>query len=135
MVNIYESLRDENGNMVSGRTKLFILSTEEDGSIRDFLSGYAIVPESQGSLFITDEHVVEQIDKLQFKGGDLSVKYGEELIPPVKSEKELKREALLRQIAELDAEEDSEDTEEHTDDVFKEYDELINDDFRQEPTE
>lgn len=127
MVNIYESLRDENGNMVSGRTKLFILSTEEDGSIRDFLSGYAIVPESQGSLFITDEHVVEQIDKIQFKDSELLIKDGEELIPPVKSEKELKREALLRQIAELDAEEESEDTEEQTDVPLLDYTE--------EPTE
>lgn len=104
MVNIYESLRDENGNMVSGRTKLFILSTAEDGSIQDFLSGYAIVPESQGFLFITDEYVVEQIDKLQFKDGTLSVKDGEELIPPVKTEKELQREALLKQLAELESE-------------------------------
>lgn len=103
MVNIYDSLRNENGDMASGRTKLFILSTEEDGSIRDFLSGYAIVPESQGSLFITDEYVVEQIDKLQFKGGVLSVKDGEELIPPAKTEKELQREALLKQLAELDS--------------------------------
>jgi|SRR5699024_4644123 len=109
MVNIYDSLRNENGDMASGRTKLFILSTEEDGSIRDFLSGYAIVPESQGSLFITDEYVVEQIDKLQFKDGELLIKDGEELIPPVKTEKELKREALLRQIAELDAMEDTEE--------------------------
>ncbi|SDK43846.1 hypothetical protein SAMN05216187_108133 [Jeotgalicoccus aerolatus] len=103
MVNIYDSLRNENGDMVTGRTKLFILSTEEDGTIRDFLSGYAIVPETQGYMFITDEYVVEQIDKLQFKDGVLSVKDGEELIPPVKTEKELQREALLKQLAELDS--------------------------------
>lgn len=106
MVNVYESLRDGNGNMASGRTKLFILSTDEDGSIQDFLSGYAIVPESQGTLFITDEYVVEQIDKVQFKDGALSVKEGEELIPPVKSEKQLQIEAIERQLAALKAEPD-----------------------------
>lgn len=111
MVNVYDSLRNEDGVMASGRTKLFILSTEENGSIRDFLSGYAIVPESQGSMFITDEYVVEQIDKLQFKDGVFSVKEGEELIPPVKSEKELKREELLKQLAELDSEIISEEEE------------------------
>lgn len=103
MVNKYNSLRNENGDMVSGRTKLFILSTDEDGSIQDFLSGYAIVPENQGSLFIVDNYVVEQIQKLQFKDGTLSVKDGEELIPPVKSEKEFKIEELQRQMAELQA--------------------------------
>lgn len=122
MVNIYESLRDENGNMVSGRTKLFILSTEEDGSIRDFLSGYAIVPESQGSLFITDEHVVEQIDKIQFKDGTLRVKDSEELIPPVKSEKQLQIEAIERQLAALKAEPDElANNEEQTDAPLLDY--------------
>lgn len=122
MVNIYESLRDENGNMASGRTKLFILSTEEDGSIRDFLSGYAIVPESQGSLFITDEHVVEQIDKIQFKDGTLRVKDSEELIPPVKSEKQLQIEAIERQLAALKAEPDElANNEEQTDAPLLDY--------------
>lgn len=106
MVNIYDSLRNEKGDMVPGRTKLFILSSEEDGTIRDFLDGYAIVPESRGTLFITDEYAVNQIDKLQFLDGSLTVKEGEEIIPPIKSEKELKREELLKQIAELDATED-----------------------------
>lgn len=103
MVNIYDSLRGETGDMVLGRTKLFILSTEEDGTIENFLSGYAIVPEAQGSLFITDDYVVEQIDKIRFVDGTLLVKDGEELIPPVKSEKELQREVLLKQLAELDS--------------------------------
>lgn len=103
MVNIYDSLRGETGDMVLGRTKLFILSTEEGGTIENFLSGYAIVPEAQGTLFITDDYVVEQIDKLKFLDGVLSVKDGEEVLPPVKSEKELQRESLLKQLAELES--------------------------------
>ena len=103
MVNIYDSLRNENGDMVAGRTKLFVSAVKEDGTIENFLSGYAIVPEAQGTLFIIDDYVIEQIDKLQFIDGVLSVKDGETLIPPVKTERELQREALLKQLAELDS--------------------------------
>lgn len=94
------------GSQVNGRTKLFIIGTESDGSLGNYLHGTACVPESTGTMFIVDEWLIDQLDKVQFKDGTLSVKAGEELIPPVKSEKELKREELLRQIAELDAAED-----------------------------
>ena len=103
MVNIYDSIRNENGDIATGRTKLFIISTEEDGTIRDFLDGYAIVPESKGTLFITDEHVVDQIDKLQFKDGSLTIKEYEEIIPPIKSEKQIQIEELERQLAAMKA--------------------------------
>ena len=103
MVNIYDKLRDENGELVNGRTKLFIKTADSDGSISEFNHGIAFVTEENGTQFIVDDWLVEQIDKLQFVGGSLSVKKGKSLDPPAKSEKELQREALLKQLAELDS--------------------------------
>ena len=109
MVKIYDSIKDEYGNVIDGVTKLFIISTKPDNTVGKFISGIACVPEGNGTMFIVDEWLIPQIDKIIFVDGALSVKDGEELIPPVKSEKELKREALLRQIAELDAMEGTEE--------------------------
>lgn len=103
MVKIYDSIKDEYGNVIDGVTKLFIVSTKPDNTVGKFISGIACVPEGNGTMFIVDEWLIPQIDKVQFKDGALSVKDGEELIPPVKSEKELQREALLKQLAELDS--------------------------------
>ena len=103
MVNIYDKLRDEHGELVNGRTKLFIKTVDSDGSISEFNHGIAFVTEENGTQFIVDDWLVEQIDKLQFVGGSLSVKKGESLDPPAKSEKEIQREALLKQLAELDS--------------------------------
>lgn len=103
MVKIYENIRGDSGDLVRGRTKLFIKNTKTDGSIGELISGIACVPEGNGTMFIVDEWLIEQIDKVQFVNGDLSVKDGEELIPPVKTEKELQREALLKQLAELES--------------------------------
>ena len=103
MVNIYDKLRDEHGELVNGRTKLFIKTVDSDGSVSEFNHGIAFVTEENGTQFIVDYWLVEQIDKLQFVGGSLSVKKGESLDPPAKSEKELQREALLKQLAELDS--------------------------------
>lgn len=103
MVNIYDKLRDEHGELVNGRTKLFIKTVDSDGSISEFNHGIAFVTEENGTQFIVDDWLVGQIDKLQFVGGSLSVKKGESLDPPAKSEKELQREALLKQLAELDS--------------------------------
>ena len=150
MVNIYTEFRDENGFVLAGRTKLFIIETLEDGSIHRSVSGLAYSVEENGTQFIVDEWLIEQLDKVQFIDGMLSVKDGEELIPPVKTEKELQIEAVERQLAALKAEpdlpeeieegtelpvEELADTEEQTEEVFNEYDEIINDDFRQKPTE
>ena len=110
MVNIYNSLRDEYGDLIDGRTKLFIKSTKDDGTINDYIRGLAFTPEDNGTMFIIDEWLIEQLDKVQFVDGVLSVKEGEQLDEPVKSEKEKQREELLRQLALLDA-----DTEEVTD--------------------
>ena len=103
MVNIYDKLRDEHGELVNGRTKFFIKTVDSDGSISEFNHGIAFVTEENGTQFIVDDWLVGQIDKLQFVGGSLSVKKGESLDPPAKSEKELQREELLKQLAELDS--------------------------------
>ena len=110
MVNIYNSLRDEYGNLIDGRTKLFIKSTKDDGTINEYIRGLAFTPEGNGTMFIVDEWLIDQLDKVVFKEGTLQVKEGEQLDEPVKSEKEKQREELLRQLALLDA-----DTEEQTD--------------------
>lgn len=122
MLNIYDSLLDNQRESMPSRTKLFIISTDEDGKIDLYMHGIAFTPERNGTMFIVDEWLIPQIHKIQFKDGELSVKDGEELITPVKSEKELKREALLRQIAELDAAEDEPaDTEEQTEVSLLDY--------------
>ena len=110
MVNIYDDLRDRAGNLISGRTKLFLKNSNLDGKIEEYLSGVACVPEGNGVMFIVDDWLIDQLDKVIFKDGTLQVKEGEQLDEPVKSEKELQREELLRQLALLDA-----DTEETTD--------------------
>ena len=105
MINIYNNIRDENDVFISGRTFLFISNNDvdEQGNINTPIFGLGFSPETSGSLFIVDEWLIEQIDKVQFKDGTLSVKEGMELEPPVKTEKELQREALLKQLAELDS--------------------------------
>ena len=103
MINIYDELRSQNGDLIIRRTKLFVKSTKEDDSLDEYMSGVACVPEMNGTMFIVDDWLIDQLDKIQFKDGVLSVKDGEELIPPVKTEKELQREALLKQLADLDS--------------------------------
>ena len=104
MIDTYSSLRGADGNFVDGRTKLFVRQYDATtGDILTYQSGALVVPEEHGVLFIVDDWVIPQIDKIRFVDGTLLVKDGEELIPPVKSEKELQREALLKQLAELDS--------------------------------
>ena len=109
MIKIYDSLY-ENGVTVNGRTKLFVREVDEDGTIGNHDYGIAFTPDSTGTLFIVDNWLIDQLDKVAFKDGTLQVKEGEQLDEPVKSEKEKQREELLRQLALLDA-----DTEETTD--------------------
>lgn len=103
MIEIYESIRDENAGIAPGRTKLFIVNTNEFGNIILSQHGTKLTPEGSGTMFIVDEWLIGQLDKVQFKEGVLSVKDGEEIIPPVKTERELQRGALLKQLAELDS--------------------------------
>lgn len=103
MMEVYDDVRLPDGSIASGRTKLFIKETLDDGTITNCQTGSLLIPDGAGTIFIVDDWLIDQLDKLQFKDGVLSVKDGEELIPPVKSEKELQREALLKQLAELDS--------------------------------
>lgn len=122
MINLYDSMLNEWGSQVNGRTKLFIIGTESDGSLGNYLHGTACVPESTGTMFIVDEWLIDQLDKVQFKDGALSVKEGVELELPVKTEKELKIEELQRQMAELQAMPDEPaNTEEQTDAPLLDY--------------
>ena len=108
MVKIYDNIKDENGIDDPKRVRLFITKVEDDGTISEFLSGNSAVPMTNGTMFIVDDWLIDQLDKVVFKDGTLLVKEGEQLDEPVKSEKELQREELLRQLALLDA--DTEDT-------------------------
>ena len=110
MVKIYDNIKDENGIDDPKRVRLFITKVEDDGTISEFLSGNSAVPMTNGTMFIVDNWLIDQLDKVAFKDGTLQVKEGEQLDEPVKSEKEKRREELLRQLALLDA-----DTEESTD--------------------
>ena len=110
MVNIYDNIKDENGIEDPNRTRLFITKVDDDGTVSEYLSGNSAVPMTNGTLFIVDNWLIDQLDKVAFKDGTLQVKEGEQLDEPVKSEKEKQREELLRQLALLDA-----DTEEVTD--------------------
>jgi len=110
VINVHKNLRTDGGGIVSGMTKLFIQDTDEHGNIVRSQSGVLLTPEGTGTMFIVDDWLIDQLDKVIFKDGTLKVKEGEQLDEPVKSEKEMKREELLRQLALLDA-----DTEETTD--------------------
>ena len=112
MINIYNSLRDENDALVPNRTILFIRKDEinENGEFELYSYGLGVSLDGSGYSFIVDDWLINQLDNVVFKDGTLKVKEGEELVEPVKSEKELQREELLRQLALLDA-----DTEEVTD--------------------
>lgn len=103
MINIYSTNKDNEGNIISERTILFIREFDDDGNIINFQSGNFFTPDTNGVLLVIDSFIVEQIDKLIYKDGVLSVKQGLEIIEPKKSQKELQREALLKQLAELDS--------------------------------
>ena len=103
MLELYDDVRLSDGSIASGRTKLFIKETLDDGTISNCQTGSLLLPDGAGTIFIVDDWLIDQLDKVQFIDGVLSVKDGEELIPPVKTEKELQREALLKQLAELDS--------------------------------
>lgn len=110
MINIYNSLRDEKDALVPNRTILFIRKDEidENGEFELYSYGLGVSLDGSGYSFIVDNWLIDQLDKVVFKDGTLQVKEGEQLDEPVKSEKELQREELLRQLALLDA--DTEDT-------------------------
>ena len=108
MINIYNNIRDENDVFIKGRTFLFISNNDidEQGNINTPTFGLGFSPETSGNLFIVDEWLIEQLDKVQFKDGTLSVKEGMEVELPVKTEKEKIIEEMERQLAALKAEPD-----------------------------
>lgn len=117
-------MRDEYGNLISGRTKLFIENSKvnEDGTFNEYNSGVAFSPNSPGTLLFVDVWVIGQIDKLLFVDGELEVKDGAKLIPPVKTERQLQIEEIERQLAALKAEMDEEvNNEDQTDAPLLDY--------------
>lgn len=122
MVKVYDKLRDEYDNNIAGRCTLFITKSDDNGNINECLSGIAGVPMTNGTMFIVNDWLIDQLDKVQFKDGTISVKEGMELNPPVKTEKELQIEAIERQLAALKAEPDEPtDTEEQIDVPLLDY--------------
>ena len=103
LVKTFESIRDSDGNMVNGRNKLFVMSVGDDGRIEEYLVGKYIVPEDHGTLFIVEDFVADQVDKLAVVDGVLDVAEGKYLVYPEKSPIEEQEEELLRQLAELRA--------------------------------
>ena len=103
MINIYDNIRGENGGIVPGRTKLFIVNFDESGEITLSEHGTQLTPEGTGTMFIVDDWLINQLDKVQFIDGQLKVKDGMTLDEPVKSEKQKAMEELQRQMAELQA--------------------------------
>src|SRR5699024_12786881 len=83
MIEIYENIRDENAGIVPGRTKLFIVNSNEFGDIILSEHGTKLTPEGTGTMFIVDDWLIPQLDKVRFKDGTLFVKDGEELIPQI----------------------------------------------------
>ena len=116
MINIYNSLRDENDTLLPNRTILFIRKDEinENGEFDLYSYGLGVSLDGSGYSFIVDDWLIDQLDKVVFKDGTLKVKEGEELVEPVKSELEREEEELLKRLAELRAKKTA-DTEDTTD--------------------
>ena len=111
MVNIYNNIKNENGIDDPKRVRLFITKVGENGELNEFTSGNSVVPMTNGTMFIVDDWLIDQLDKVVFKDGTLQVKEGEQLDEPVKSEKQLMIEEMERQIALLKAEDTEEQSE------------------------
>ena len=109
MVKIYDNIKDENGIESPNRVRLFITKKDEEGNINEFLSGNSAVPMTNGTLFIVDDWLIPQLDKVILKDGTLQVKDGEQLDEPVKSDLQLEEEALLKRLAELQAKKNTEE--------------------------
>ena len=114
MVKIYDNIKDEHGIDDPKRVRLFITKVKDDGMINEFLSGNSAVPMTNGTMFIVDDWLIDQLDKVVFKDGTLQVKEGEQLDEPVKTVLEREEEELLKRLAELRAKKTA-DTEEVTD--------------------
>lgn len=119
---IYKTLYADNGSERSNCSVIFI-EVNETGEITSITNGGKVIGvSSSGLTFVVENIVLEQIDKFEVIGRDLVLKDGEEIIPPVKSEKELQIEAIERQLAALKAEPDEPtDTEEQAETPLLDY--------------
>ena len=100
---IYKSLEDK------PERRIVFITTDAEGNVESATMSQGVFGlDKTGYSFIVDDYVAEQIDKFRVVNGGLELLDGEELVEPVKSEKEKQREELLRQLALLDA--DTEDT-------------------------
>ena len=103
---IYSNIYDENGNERTNCTVIFITLNSENKITSITNGGKVTGVSSTGLTFVVEHLVAEQIDKFEVIGRELVLKDGEELIPPVKTEKELQIESIERQLAALKAESD-----------------------------
>ncbi|TDM15692.1 hypothetical protein [Macrococcus bovicus] len=103
MVNLYDSLVDANGFEIKGRTRLFIAASDiqSDGTINTFKAGSSTIIDVSGLLFIVDDYLIEQIDKVRVDGRTLKLKDGQVLDEPPKSDTQLQMEELQRQMLAL----------------------------------
>ncbi|AQL56410.1 hypothetical protein [Abyssicoccus albus] len=101
MINIFDRLHDVEGKRIEGRTKLFVKETDTEGNILEFGAGIGLVPTETGTLFIIDDYVVDQVDKLKMVDGQLIIKDGMSIDVPEKTEEQLEIEALEKRLAEL----------------------------------
>lgn len=103
MVNIYDELWDTDGNIIAGRTKLFVPNTcvDEEGNITSAQSGILTTASTSGYMYIVDEWITETTEKLKIINGVLMVKDGEVLVEPEKTDLEMEEEALKKRIAEI----------------------------------
>lgn len=105
MVNIYDEIKDGNGLLITGRTKLYIKHSDVDaeGNFGQFERGTALVFDSSGYQFIVDSWIIPQIDKLKIDGGTLVVKEGEQLQERIKTPEEIRMEELEKELQMLKA--------------------------------
>lgn len=105
MINIYKDIKDDEGNIIKGRTKLFLNDNDilDDGGINTFSSGIVITPETTGIMFIVDDYLIDQINKVKLINNQLVLKDGEEIVPPVKTDLEIEEEKLEKRLAALRA--------------------------------
>lgn len=101
MINTYSTNKDEEGNIIPERTVLFIRDFDEEGNIQTFQSGNFFTPDTAGVLFIVDNYVINQIDKLLFKDGILSVKENEKILKPIMTPEEKRIVELEKEMAKL----------------------------------
>lgn len=104
-INIYSEFRDEDGNLIDGRTKLFVsaANVDENGDFQNFQSGLLASPITSGFFYIVDSWIIHQIEKLKIVGGVLTVKDGEQLQERIKTPEEVRMEELEKEIQILKA--------------------------------